>query len=340
MKIINNYDGASIDIVENNVTKNEAILSLRKEQNYYSNYYNFIVDNNSSSEGIIYIRNYNQLLFQSDAYIPFYRTLKGSFIRMEEEKINKTEDELIIKIKPYENIEISLYPRYVEEDLKKYLETIKTHKKVKLINDTISKIVIGDSNLKAVVITSRLHPAETLSSYFLEGLINEILSDEKYISNYCYIIFPIVNITGVKNGNHRYSNNLDYNRIWNKTSNAREIEYIKKELENYNIHIFIDIHGDEISKIDYIRSNNKNLETKISNFKILQDSSKLRRFIRAIVRQGKMINILEQTAREYISKMYGCMGILVELSLINNDIESSKEKGAIFINELTGGSND
>ena len=57
MKIIANYDGSSIDILNNNQEANSIELSLKKENGKYSQYYNFIIENNESKEGSIFIHN-------------------------------------------------------------------------------------------------------------------------------------------------------------------------------------------------------------------------------------------------------------------------------------------
>ena len=50
MKIITDYDGSSIDILSFDQKSNSVNVSLRKENDGYSQYYNFIVDNNENTE--------------------------------------------------------------------------------------------------------------------------------------------------------------------------------------------------------------------------------------------------------------------------------------------------
>lgn len=336
MQIINNYDGASIDIIKNDEKKNKLFLLPKMEHNSFSNYYNFKVSNKSEKSGLIYIKKNKNTLYSPCDFIPFYRSANQEFIRMNKDNVTTDNDYIIIKIDPNISIEISLYPRYVLEDLKNYENKLKKNKNVFITNDVISKITIGNTNLKTIVITARIHPAETFSSYFLEGIIDTIISNYSNFSNYCFLIFPMVNINGVKNGNHRYYNDLDYNRIWNN-NNCQEIEFIKKQLDKHDVVMFIDVHGDEVSKIDYIRSNDKNLKNVITDFMVLDDNSKLKRFIRAIIKQHKVINVFDKTAREYVIKKYNCIGILVELSMLTNDCKVAREKGKKFIKQLTRG---
>ena len=59
MKIINNYDGSSIDIIENDKTNNIVYLSL-KDNNKYNHYFNFKVDNSNNKEGTIIIKDFTK----------------------------------------------------------------------------------------------------------------------------------------------------------------------------------------------------------------------------------------------------------------------------------------
>ena len=76
---------------------------------------------------------------------------------------------------------------------------------------------------KVIVITSRVHPGETQSSFMVEGLINYLLSDadeareirEKFVIK----IVPMLNPDGVVLGNTRSSLiGVDLNRRWLKPS--------------------------------------------------------------------------------------------------------------------------
>ena len=332
MKIINNYNGSSIDIINNDEMKNEVFLSLKKENNDYSNYFNFIVENNDK-EGKIYIENIDKIKYKSKFSIPLYKKGNNDYKVIPEDKITIEDDKYIINIDKNEKIEISSYPKYTQENLDIFLNNIK-NKDIKIENDIINKLLIGNKEDKTIVIIGRQHPGETLSSYFIEGIITYILENKDNLNNTNFLIYPIVNKNGVENGNHRYYNNNDYNRLWNKDNEIKELDYIKKELKNYNINLFIDVHCDEITKDDYIRSKNNINQSKVGDIKILTDPSKIKRFLRALIKQRKIINLKDETARDYITKVYKCNSILVELSLLNYNKEECEEKGKKFIKEI------
>ena len=331
MKIVNNYDGSSIEILKNEEEKNIVILSPIKENSKFSNYYNFIIKNDKNEKGIVILKNLNGLSYEKsiNELIPLFKNKKGLYEKINEKRINIQDNNLEIEILENEEIEISSYPRYTQYNLDKFLNEIKLD--IKDNNRVVKELIIGDNTQKTIVIIGRQHPGETLSSYFIEGIISYIIENKEKLKDTCFLIFPIVNKNGVKNGNHRYYNGYDYNRMWNTNGILEEIDYIKKELSNYNIKLFIDVHCDEITQKDYIRFNDKNI---VDNIEVISDPSKLNRFVRALIKQRKIISFKDKTAREYIKDKYKCDSMLVELSLSSNNEEKSKNQGKEFIKEI------
>lgn len=334
MKIINNYDGSSIDIIENDKTNNIVYLSL-KDNNKYNHYFNFKVDNSNNKEGTIIIKDFTNSFYynKKNKYVP-YIIKDDKIIKFKEEKVKIVDNDYIINIDVDFVGEISLYPRYVKKDLEHFINTIKDDNNINIKTNPLVEIRIGKQRKKNIIIFGRIHPGETLSSYFIEEIIKYILNNENILNNYSFTIYPMVSVEGVKNGEHRYTSNIDLNRIWNKKNISKEVDYIKNKLKNYNPYLIIDVHGDEITDIDYIRTNMDCLNNNLDSFKVLKDINKIYKFTRALIKQRKIINIFKMSAREYICKKYKCYGMLIELSLEKNDIESSREKGKIFVKKL------
>ena len=70
---------------------------------------------------------------------------------------------------------------------------------------------------KAIIITARVHPGETNSSYIMQGLMEYITSNEKVAkslrNSYVFKIVPMLNPDGVIIGNYRCNlAGLDLNR--------------------------------------------------------------------------------------------------------------------------------
>lgn len=336
MKIISNYEGSSIDILKYNDNQNIAYLSLKKENNSYSQYYNFIIENNQNKDGYVYIQNIKLSKYydKDSIFFPYKRLLTSNdWNRIDNNSFSISDNMLMIKLNPNEKFEISLVPRYTNEHLERFLDTIKNLEYVKISHNIIPKIELGDSNLPTIFVIGRQHPGETLSSFFIEGMINSIINSKQLLSKYHFVFYPIVNTIGVKNGCHRYINGTDFNRVWQSNKCPEEIKYIKKELQLYNIVYFIDVHNDEITPMDYIRVSGNFTKEKIADFVVLKAMNPLYRLLRSIVKQKKIINISFKTAREYVRKKYGCTSILIELSMKEN-YTNSTIKGKKFIHEL------
>ena len=337
MQIISNYDGASIDVIKNN---DEIILSPKIENKKYSNYYNFVVSNDLDKKSTITLINLNNRQYQVDDITPLYRDNDGKYKKIDKSKIQIVNGNLNIFIKPKEKIEISSYPRYTINDLNDFLFNLPLNENIKIYNDVLKYLFIGDLNKKTIVILGRQHPGETLSSYFIEGVISSIINNSKVLKDYSFLIFPIVNQKGVKEGNHRYTKGFDYNRMWHTTNQIKEIDFIKSVLDKFNIVNLIDIHCDEITKKDYIRTKDLNAGVLVDNIQVVEEPTQVKRFLRALIKQRKIINIFNKTAREYVKDRYNCNTMLIELSLFIIDRQVRFNQGYNFIQKILEVHND
>ena len=69
------------------------------------------------------------------------------------------------------------------------------------------------------MISSRVHPGETGSSFIVEGFLKEIVADlphAQYLRDkYLFKVVPMINVDGVYKGNFRFSAvGVDLNRKW------------------------------------------------------------------------------------------------------------------------------
>ncbi|OYT14904.1 MAG: hypothetical protein B7C24_15875 [Bacteroidetes bacterium 4572_77] len=122
----------------------------------------------------------------------------------------------------------------------------------------------NDSTKKSVWVHSRTHPAETQSSFVLEGMIDYIMesvyTDENPIdiSEVIYYIIPIVNIDGIVVGNSRLTpQGEDLEREWYRDanndrlladSNAKETKIIANTInslidEGAKFSVALNLHG-------------------------------------------------------------------------------------------------
>lgn len=119
--------------------------------------------------------------------------------------------------------------------------------KSKTTNITINK------NKCVIILSARVHPAETASSYMLEGFINYILKnkeDSKLLLKKCSIgIVPMLNPDGVDLGLTRTDiNGLNLNSIYSDADLSQPSIYGLKKLvrflhKNSKINFFFDLHS-------------------------------------------------------------------------------------------------
>jgi len=106
----------------------------------------------------------------------------------------------------------------------------------------------------AIVISARVHPGESTSSYVMEGIIDFLTGyseEAKFLrDNFVFKIIPMLNIDGVVNGNYR-SNlvGVDLNRQWMIPSKKEHPTIyhakamIKKLKEDRDVLVYVDIHN-------------------------------------------------------------------------------------------------
>ena len=176
------------------------------------------------------------------------------------------------------------YP-YTYTDLMRYLNHIELDPKRKnrLRRRTLTPTIAGNNcemviittfqsdpdaikNRKGVVITSRVHPGESGSSWIMKGVLDYLtgpsLNAKILRDNFVFKIVPMLNPDGVINGSTRCNlAGVDLNRIWNDPQ--RKIHptiyhtkmMIKKLQEDRDIFLFCDIHGHSRKKNVFMYGN-------------------------------------------------------------------------------------
>ncbi|ORX76497.1 hypothetical protein BCR32DRAFT_284114 [Anaeromyces robustus] len=118
---------------------------------------------------------------------------------------------------------------------------------------TITNNEINNENKKVIIVTGRVHPSESNSSFIIKVNIRNS-KEAKYLrDNYIVKIIPMLNPDGVITGNSRCSlTGYDLNRCWRLTDKkllkySPEIYYvikmIEKTFETNDIEMFVDFHG-------------------------------------------------------------------------------------------------
>lgn len=118
----------------------------------------------------------------------------------------------------------------------------------------MSQYLTDHKKKKAIILTARVHPGETNSSYIMDGILRFLASNHKDAKllrqNYIFKIIPMLNPDGVIYGNYRCSLlGVDLNRRWINPSKILhpEIFYTKQVVKmmdlDRSVELFTDIHG-------------------------------------------------------------------------------------------------
>jgi len=123
-----------------------------------------------------------------------------------------------------------------------------------LIVTTFNSDAEAIKHRKGIVISARVHPGETNSSYMMKGCIDFLtgpsLNAKLLRDNFVFKIIPMLNPDGVINGNTRCSlAGVDLNRVWMDQSRKQHPtiyhikQVIKKLQEDRDMFLYCDFHG-------------------------------------------------------------------------------------------------
>lgn len=317
-------------IIHNHYDSGVLHVSLKKtDANEINHWFYFGVRNSPSSLKIVF-DNAMCSRFASgwERYRPFISFDNKIWKRCDEYFIVDDNNSIHIDLLDIPSVfYIAWYPPY---SVQQFIEYVKHEDEI---------YQIGNTNGYSILITARQHPGETMSSFFIEGLIDYLHSEEAAVllSQYNFIIIPFVNALGVSSGMHRTSlSGVDYNFCW-FGNDIQEVVKIKKFINNKRLLLYFDIHGDEVSKMNYIyytskyRKRNSLLLDKISHINSLRllCRNRLKYILKVLYKKHKLILGVRNTV-DYIEQNKKCPGYVYEISAHITTPEECKCQGRNF----------
>ncbi|CAI4227634.1 unnamed protein product [Auanema sp. JU1783] len=139
---------------------------------------------------------------------------------------------------------------------------------------------------KVIVISARVHPGESNSSWIMHGLFNELLCNrsetvDSLLSKFVFKLIPMLNPDGVINGSHRCSlAGVDLNRVWDKPNRTLHPEiFHSKGIIQYLTDVchrtpwmFIDFHGHSRKSSIFLFGNNPEQSYKSTDKKMQHEN--------------------------------------------------------------------
>jgi len=128
----------------------------------------------------------------------------------------------------------------------------------------VALLIIGEPTTakKTVWLTARQHPGETMTEWFIQGLVEDLLDETNETSTallkeHCFYIIPNMNIDGSIAGNLRVNTlGINYNREWENPSieKSPEVYYCLEKMDAIGVDFLMDVHGDEAIPYNFVTS--------------------------------------------------------------------------------------
>lgn len=128
------------------------------------------------------------------------------------------------------------------------------------------KITATDTPKYKIWIIARQHPGESMTEWFMEGLINRLLNAADAVSadllrKSVFYLVPNMNPDGAIAGNLRSNAaGMNLNREWAAPSEEKspEVFFVLREMEKAGMDLMLDVHGDEELPYNFIAGNEGN----------------------------------------------------------------------------------
>ncbi|AWL12153.1 uncharacterized protein HMF8227_01680 [Saliniradius amylolyticus] len=157
------------------------------------------------------------------------------------------------------------YERHL--DLLAWAQTVNDDCRLSHLGETldgrdISLLTIGepDEGKKAIWVTARQHPGETMAEWLIEGLLERLLDVDDGVSRTLldeavFYVVPNMNPDGSVRGHLRTNaKGVNLNREWAEPSreNSPEVYYVMQKMAETGVDMFLDVHGDEALPYNFV----------------------------------------------------------------------------------------
>lgn len=197
----------------------------------------------------------------------------------------------------------------------------------------INLAVIGDpAAAKRVWVIARQHPGETMSEWFVEGMLDALLDHSnpiarRVLQQAVFYVVPNMNPDGAVRGNLRTNAaGINLNREWMAPSLERspEVYAVRNKIHDIGCDLFLDVHGDEALPYVFV-AGCEMLEGFTADQQAVQAA-----FIDSFMQASpdfqsvhgyeatKYREELLQLASKYIGHTFGCLSLTLEMPFKDN----------------------
>jgi len=320
------FSGTNFDINSDSVS-----FELKQEtEGVFSHNFCFKLDDVPIGRVVsITILNANKSSFEKgwQGYKPFYSYDNINFFRLHD---SQYENGILRFELTFEepSVIIACYPPYYNSNLSAFAESHNIA--IEHSEDGFDYFSVGENDLPTYLFFVRQHCGEFQAGYFMEGVVHEHLLSTQ---NCRLIVIPLVNSGGYKVSNHRLDEaGNDLNRLWN-SDNATLRSIIKFSKSINNLRAVFDVHGDEVSKVNYILGSHK-IGDGQNSLIFLRPPSFFKRMLINILRNRKILIRKGCQAREYFEKRLKIRSYTIEISAHRTDESICRDLGSKFHKEV------
>lgn len=339
MHISTDFECGSIDIIQAE-TPDNIQLNLRSDNNAcIRQWFYFQLTTKAHQSHTIKILNAGKSTFPKgwDNYETFASYDQNDWFRVPTQFDGK---QLTIEHQP-RNKQV-YYAYFVPYSLQRHQQVIEKTSGFNKVNHTklgqtrdgnsIDLLTIGQpcKHKKKIWIIARQHPGETMAQWFVEGLIESLLSDESLSQNLLesalFYIVPNMNPDGSIRGNHRTNaSGINLNRRWHDAEevDCPEVFHVRNAMLYSGVDLFIDVHGDEEIPYNFImaeKDKEKGMQFKNSfasinpDFQTEYDYNTYQSGCGTSCCQSSCGNGNSSKATDYVGNKFNCQSLLLEMS--------------------------
>lgn len=141
----------------------------------------------------------------------------------------------------------------------------------------MSLLVVGqpEEGKKAIWVTARQHPGESMAEWLVEGLLERLLDEDDGLSRLLldkavFYVVPNMNPDGSVRGHLRTNaKGVNLNREWQTPSmeNSPEVFLVKQKMQSVGVDMLLDVHGDEALPYNFVAGceGNPNYDDRLKN---------------------------------------------------------------------------
>ncbi|WP_340676907.1 M14-type cytosolic carboxypeptidase [Paraglaciecola sp.] len=269
MRISSNFDSGNIVVIKASAPND---IQLRIQKDHQSDFYQWFHFKLESTAFVSHRLTITDL--KNSAYPDGWKNYQAvaSYDRQEWFRV-ETEfdgDNLVIQHTPeYEHIYFAYFAPYSYErhlDLLAWAQTSVNCQQV-FLGETLdgrdmSLLVVGEpeEGKKAIWVTARQHPGETMAEWFVEGFLERLLDlndglARQLLDKAVFYVVPNMNPDGSVRGHLRTNAvGANLNREWATPSleSSPEVFYVMQKMRETGVDLFLDAHGDEALAYNFV----------------------------------------------------------------------------------------